>query len=121
MNARSMWISGQVNVAQGHSSRKLHRLATTQRAECKEVLPRNHGKTKRTLELNAQEFEINESNGNMQYHYTQRKEGWRHQHTCLQRQKDNILQSDRQISQTITKGVQIHHGDGRNRQQCNSS
>ncbi len=36
-------------------------------------------------------------------------------------QRDNILGPVRQIPQTITKGIQIHYGDGQNRQQCNFS
>ena len=42
MDARSVQVPSQINVAQGHCSRKLHRVATPQRAECKKVLPRNY-------------------------------------------------------------------------------
>ena len=42
MDARSVRVPSQINVAQGHRRRKLHRVATPQRAECKNVLPRKH-------------------------------------------------------------------------------
>ena len=112
MDARSMQIPSQINVAQGHSSREIHRLATPQRAECEKILPRNNGNTKRAYEPNLQECEVDKSIRNKQYHTTQRKEVQRHWYTRLQCQRDNILRPDRQIPQTITKGVQIHHGDG---------
>ena len=73
MDARSMQIPSQINVAQGNSSRELHRLATPQHAECEKILPRNNGNTKRAYEPNAQECEIDKSVQNKQHHTTQRK------------------------------------------------
>ncbi len=103
MDARSMRIPSQVNVTQGHSSRKLHRLATPQRAECKKILPRNNGNTKGTYESNSQECEADKGIQNKQHHTTQRKKVQRHWNTRLQRQRDNILGPDRQIPKTVTQ------------------
>ena len=54
-----MRIPSQINVAQSHCSRKLHRVATPKRAKCEKILPRNHRNTKRSLEPNLQEREVN--------------------------------------------------------------
>ena len=121
MDACSIQIPSEINVAQGHSSKKLHRLVTPQRAECEKILPRNNGNTKGAYEPNSQECEIDKVILNKRCHNTQREEVQRRRHSCLQRQRDNILGPDRKIPKMITKRVQIHYGDGRNRQHRNFS
>ena len=114
MDARSMQLPCQINVAQGHSSRELHRLATPQREECEKILHRNNRSTKRAHEPKV----FKTSN-------TTPLKGKKFRdidiHVYNVRETIFFDQTGKLIPQTITKGVQVYYGDCQNRQQRNSS
>ena len=52
----------------------------------------------------------------METHDTSTLKGKKVRDTCLQCQRDDILQPDREVPKTIAEREQIHYGNGRNQQ-----
>ena len=63
MNARRLWIPSQINVVEGHQSRKRHGMAATHSQECYEVLSRDCRDTKKAHESHKEKCQIYNTSG----------------------------------------------------------
>ena len=100
-------------------------MADTNWTQCNQILPRNQRDSKSTSEPVKGKFQVHQTyahspQGAQNSNTTRTQSTWRIHHR-VRSKKHCLIRLDKLVPHTLTTRKQVHFGDGRNWQQCDTS